>query len=314
MRTSIQWKIVVIYLSVVFVIMVVSGSFIICNIEDTHYEKIKRELMSSAETIEGRLGVSSGADFEESMDKVESTLSTMVALNQHAIYILAPNGEVLLGSKSEPAVGEIMVSDVLPEVIAKKTPQTLEWPLFAYKEAKYDYIEHDRPILDATTGEILVIICVRADATDIYDNVFSVMKTITLAAMIAMGIAAVFSAIFARMITVPIKQLTKSSKQLVAGSFSRIPIYSEDEIGQLTQSFNYMAAELSKTMTAISSEKSKLEKILENMADGVMAFNRQGVLIHANSVCYEMLGNTNMDHRFDFIFPKLGVEVSFDKL
>mgnify|MGYP003191357253 CR=1 FL=1 len=292
MRTSIQWKIVVIYLSVVFVIMVVSGSFIICNIEDTHYEKIKRELMSSAETIEGRLGVSSGADFEESMDKVESTLSTMVALNQHAIYILAPNGEVLLGSKSEPAVGEIMVSDVLPEVIAKKTPQTLEWPLFAYKEAKYDYIEHDRPILDATTGEILAIICVRADATDIYDNVFSVMKTITLAAMIAMGIAAVFSAIFARMITVPIKQLTKSSKQLAAGSFSRIPIYSEDEIGQLTQSFNYMAAELSKTMTAISSEKSKLEKILENMADGVMAFNRQGVLIHANSVCYEMLGNT----------------------
>ena len=118
MRTSIQWKIVAIYLSVVFVIMVVSGSFIICNIEDTHYEKIKRELMSSAETIEGRLGVSSGADFEESMDKVESTLSTMVALNQHAIYILAPNGEVLLGSKSEPAVGEIMVSDVLPEVIA----------------------------------------------------------------------------------------------------------------------------------------------------------------------------------------------------
>ncbi|MFQ9697998.1 MAG: ATP-binding protein, partial [Zhenhengia sp.] len=180
--------------------------------------------------------------------------------------------------------------------------------------AKYDYIEHDRPILDATTGEILAIICVRADATDIYDNVFNVMKTITLAAMIAMGIAAVFSAIFARMITVPIKQLTKSSKQLAAGSFSRIPIYSEDEIGQLTQSFNYMAAELSKTMTAISSEKSKLEKILENMADGVMAFNRQGVLIHANSVCYEMLGNTNMDHRFDFIFPKLGVEVSFDKL
>lgn len=89
MRTSIQWKIVVIYLSVVFVIMVVSGSFIICNIEDTHYEKIKRELMSSAETIEGRLGVSSGIDFEESMDKVESTLSTMVALNQHAIYILS---------------------------------------------------------------------------------------------------------------------------------------------------------------------------------------------------------------------------------
>ena len=67
-------------------------------------------------------------------------------------------------------------------------------------------------------------------------------------------------------------------------------------------------------MADISSEKNKLEKILENMAGGVMAFNRQGVLIHANSVCYDMLGNMNMDHRFDFIFPRLGVEISFDRI
>lgn len=314
MKSSIQWKIVIIYLSVVLIIMIVSGSFIISNVEDTYYKKIKTELAFSAETIEGRLNLSSGMELEESMDKVEGTLATMVALNQHSIYILDPNGRVRLASVAEPAVGEKIDSKIVPSVIEKKTEQTLAWPPFAYREANHEFIEHARPILDSITGELLAIICVRADASDIYNNVFNVMKTISVAAVMAMGIAAVLSAIFARMITVPIKQLTKSSKQLVAGSFSRIPIYSDDEIGQLTQSFNYMAMELSKTMTAISSEKSKLEKILENMADGVMAFNRQGVLIHANSVCYEMLGNTNMDHRFDFIFPKLGVDVSFDNL
>ena len=50
------------------------------------------------------------------------------------------------------------------------------------------------------------------------------------------------------------------------------------------------------------------------MADGVMAFNRQGVLIHANPVCSEILGENRIDHRFDFIFPKFGVDVSFDQL
>lgn len=315
MKASIQWKIMLIYLSIVLVIMVVSGSFIIFNIENTHYEKIKKELASSAEIIESRLVIENDVQFEESMAEVESTLATMIALNKHSIYILDPEGRVRLGSKPKPAIGELIdYKKVIPDVIRSKEAQTLKWNHFSNRGGGYEFVEHARPILDPQSGEILAIIYVRADAADIYDNVFSAMKTISVASVVAMLIATLFSALFARMITVPIKQLTKSSKQLVAGSFSRIPIYSTDEIGQLTQSFNYMATELSRTMAAISSEKSKLEKILENMADGVMAFNRQGVLIHANSVCYEMLGNTNMDHRFDFIFPKLGVDVSFDQL
>lgn len=314
MKSSIQWKIIIIYLSVVLVIMVISGTFIIFNVENTYYEKIKKEISFSAKTIGDRLALEDDKQLEESMDKVGSTLATMVALNQHAIFILSPDAHVLLGSTSDFAKGDLIDSPIVLNVIQNKKDSTSSWAHFAEKTDENKYIEHARPILDNKTGEILAIIYVKADASDIYDNVFNVMKTLSLASVIAMIIAAFFSAVFARMITVPIKQLTRSSKQLVAGSFSRIPIYSTDEIGQLTQSFNYMATELSRTMGDISSEKSKLEKILENMADGVMAFNRQGVLIHANSVCYEMLGNTNMDHRFDFIFPKLGVDVSFDKI
>ena len=49
-------------------------------------------------------------------------------------------------------------------------------------------------------------------------------------------------------------------------------------------------------------------------ADGVLAFNRQGVLIHANPATYEILGIRQMDHRFDYIFPGIGVKASFDAL
>lgn len=314
MKSSIQWKIVTIYLSVVLVIMVISGSFIIYNIENTHYERIKEELITAAETVETKIEVDTDEELQGSIDEVGSTLATMVSLNKHDIYILDDKGHVLLGSTSDFAKGKLVSESVVIETVGDKKAHTSEWTHFSSQKKDTEYVEHARPIIDQRTGEILAIIYVRADASDIYDNVFNAMKTISLASIIAMFIAAAFSAVFARMITVPIKQLTKSAKQLAAGSFSRIPIYSTDEIGQLTQSFNYMAGELSRTMSDISSEKSKLEKILENMADGVMAFNRQGVLIHANPVCSEMLGSANMDHRFDFIFPKLGVEVSFDQI
>ncbi|MDA3733501.1 ATP-binding protein [Niameybacter massiliensis] len=315
MKTSIQWKIVTIYLSLVLVIMVVSGTLIIYDIENTYYEKLKNELVDAAEMIETRLAVETDEQLEESIDEVEKTLSMLVALNKHDIYILDATGHLLLGSTSKYAIGQLVPSkQVIPKVIDKKQAVTLDWPNFASQDGGPEYVEHARPIMDKNTGDLLAIIYVMADASDIYNNVFNAMKTISLASMVAMAIAALFSAIFARMITVPIKQLTKSSKQLAEGSFSRIPIYSTDEIGQLTQSFNYMATELSRTMGAISSEKSKLEKILQNMADGVMAFNRQGVLIHANPVCSEILGENRIDHRFDFIFPKFGVDVSFDQL
>ncbi|MGL4799000.1 MAG: ATP-binding protein [Cellulosilyticaceae bacterium] len=317
MRASIQWKIVGIYLCVVMIIMVTSGSFIIYNIENAQYNKIKNQLSDAADNIERILGPQDGMNPQKSLDEVETKLKTVISLNEQTIYILDAEGRVQLGTATKYKKGDYADSGsaIVGDAIQKKKAATASWVHFTSNSQKgQNVIDHARPVLDPLTGEILSIIYVEADASEIYDNVLSVMRTISVASVLAMGIAVVFSAIFSRMITVPIKQLTSSSKQLAAGSFNRIPIYSSDEIGQLTQSFNYMATELSRTMADISSEKSKLEKILENMADGVMAFNRQGVLIHANSVCYEMLGNTNMDHRFDYIFPRLGVEISFDRI
>lgn len=313
MKSSIQWKLVGIYLCVVLIIMIVSGSFIVYSIEDKQYLSMKEDISRIAMQIEETLGLEKNVNLEENIELIEGRLKKILALNSYQIYVLDSEGRVRLGTSTIHDIDSIVESDVVVSAIITSKPASSTWIHFGDKNNMQE-LEHARPVYDGQTKEMISIIYIIADTTEIYENVSNVKTTMSLGVMMAMGIAAVFSAAFSRMITVPIKQLTTSAKQLVAGSFQRIPIYSVDEIGQLTQSFNYMATELSRTMGDISSEKSKLEKILENMADGVMAFNRQGVLIHANSVCYEMLGNTNMDHRFDFIFPKLGVDISFDKL
>lgn len=296
--------------------MITSGSFIIYNIEETYYGQIQGELTSSVESIERILGPEMEQTLQQNIDEVSTKLKTVVSLNKHKIYVLDKDGRVQLGTAASPNIGEVIRSEAVIQAIRTKQATTDDWTYFAGggKQGSVQFIGHAKPILSPYTQEIVSIIYVSADISEIYENIVGVMQTLGVASLLAMVIAAVFSSIFSRMITVPIKQLTSSAKQLAAGSFSRIPIYAADEIGQLTQSFNYMATELSRTLGDISSEKSKLEKILENMADGVMAFNRQGVMIHANSVCYEMLGNTNMDHRFDYIFPRLGVEASFDMI
>lgn len=317
MKTSIQWKIVGIYLCVVMIIMMASGSFIVYNIEQKNYKALEGKLKETAKSIQTLLALEDNLDIDKDRAEITERLRNVVALDKSTfIYILDENGYVKIATGTSPAPEELVKSKVVIEAINLEQESVTEWIPFTSRNNNQNQskIEYAMPVFDGETEDITSIIYVVASTEEMYENVGYVMKAISMGSILAIFIAAAFSSVFSRMITEPIKQLTKSSKLLAGGSFNRIPIHSTDEIGQLTQSFNFMATELSRTMSDISSEKNKLEKILENMADGVMAFNRQGVLIHANSVCYEMLGVSSMDHRFDYIFPKLGLDVSFDNI
>ncbi len=308
MKTSIQLKIVMIYLSIILIIMIVSGTFIVYNIEERDYKTIQANIEKRAADLEVRLNWQTITK-EDIKDKVDSD-------GKEHIYILTPDGKVSFGTSSELMRGETVKSEVVIRAISTGKPATAPIIHFASKSIEQKkFTDHARPVIDPSTGSVTAIIYVSASIEQVYDNMLEVMKTIAMGSLVAMLITGIFGIAFSRMITAPIKQLTTSAKKLAEGDvIRRIPIESKDEIGELTQSFNYMAMQLGNTMETIISEKNKLEKIFEHMADGVMAFNRQGVLIHANSVCYEMLGALNMDHRFDYIFPKLGLSLSFDKL
>lgn len=308
MRTSIQLKIVMIYLSVIIIVMMVIGTFIVYNIEERDYKNVQANLQKIAVEIEVLLNWQAG-NIEDIKNK------KINIINENHIYILDPEGRVNLGTNSELLIGETVKSEVVIRAIHTKKSATAPIAHFANKRTGSKYTDHARPIIDPVTGEITAIIYVAANIEQIYDNMSEVMRTIALGSVVAMLITGLFGLAFSKMITSPIKELTTSAKRLAAGNLiKRIPIESNDEIGDLTQSFNYMATQLGNTMEAVVSEKNKLEKIFEHMADGVMAFDKEGMLIHTNSLCYEMLGALNMDHRFDHIFPKLGMKISFYEL
>ncbi len=64
-------------------------------------------------------------------------------------------------------------------------------------------------------------------------------------ALLALGLALVVSAFFARRISEPIKMLAENTRALAAGEFStRVELDSRNEIGQLAETFNFMAQEI----------------------------------------------------------------------
>ena len=128
------------------------------------------------------------------------------------------------------------------------------------------------------------------------------------------GFAIAFAAgyFFSRAITYPLAKLMRKAESIAKGDFDQeLEVKSGDEIGKLADTFNYMAANLKNTLVEISSEKSKLETILNYMTDGIIAFNLRGEVIHTNPASARILGAEGL-MTFQEYRDRFGFEYSFE--
>jgi two-component system sensor histidine kinase VicK len=124
----------------------------------------------------------------------------------------------------------------------------------------------------------------------------------------ALAITVILGFLIARSITVPINDVTKKAEKMAQGDFSQeVSVKSDDEIGRLAEMFNLLRKELDRTLSEMSSEKNKLEAILKNMADGLIAIDLSGHIMHANPAAREMLkfGDGDIENKhYDRIIEK----------
>ncbi len=75
----------------------------------------------------------------------------------------------------------------------------------------------------------------------------SISRSILIASLIAALAALIVGALLLRQLTVPLRQLARATEQIASGNSGpgpRLPVYSQDELGQLSAAFNRMAARL----------------------------------------------------------------------
>lgn len=85
------------------------------------------------------------------------------------------------------------------------------------------------------------------------------------------------------MISKPIHEMSMVAKRLSKGDFSKkAPVLSNDEIGELAETLNFMSEEIKDKLDRITSEEAKLEAILMNMSEGVILTDEKGQILLAN--------------------------------
>lgn len=147
-------------------------------------------------------------------------------------------------------------------------------------------------------GTYIIYICdTKEELNVIIQRIFGI---IVQAILMGIAISLIMGYFLSRTITTPISNLTKKAKRLAEGEFeSKIDVKSNDEIGTLTETFNDMSVKLQDAMLQMSTEKNKVEAMLLNMTDGVMAFDTDGSVIHINPTARKMF-NLSDEHDIEF--------------
>jgi len=114
--------------------------------------------------------------------------------------------------------------------------------------------------------------------------------TLTLTVLVALFGAFALAFLMARRLVAPLYILAEGTQAVAQGDFSpRQAIYSGDELGVLTQSFNQMTRQLDdarreteRHRAEVESARGYLESILANLSAGVLVFDRRFVLRTVN--------------------------------
>lgn len=113
-----------------------------------------------------------------------------------------------------------------------------------------------------------------------------------LALVFSAGVVAVFWIGYAvsRRIIRPVVQLVQTSRAIAAGDLSRrTGLQREDEIGTLAETFDHMTGELQRLLKIQEEEASKLNAILNSIADGVIVQDLEGEILVMNPAARNIL-------------------------
>lgn len=292
------------YLGLVFMVMIVTGSYILLSMQKTEIDKARTQLELYAEKVSEQVVESyEESDFQNGLEQFTRTSSSGSQIQGN---IINEYGETVASTTVSQPPFPVYNNSVV--VMAKAGE-------IGFDDSRTDAETDTTWICYATpamtiNGTVKYIVYAQMNASSMQESLAQTTRTIVVAVFLALVLAVLMAYVFAKTLTGPIHQLTLKAKLLAEGDLKQtVEVYSEDEIGQLAESFNYMASELNKTVGETFREKNKLEAILHNMTDGVISFDKNGDISHANTVAAEMLEVENLDFNLDMFTRKYDLEL-----
>lgn len=308
MFKNIQQRVVLIFALLSISLITVVGSFMVVNIVN-FYNNEFFVMMNKVFNEEFVYQLKQSAKTQNSLESVSEAVNSYIGplgIDTYRFYCIldANTGAVLKTSDSSRSENLDKTENIVRAMAGERG----------------DLVNTDKGYMDyalllETGGQRNYIVYVK----DTKEELDSITKNIVIIVIEALLVAVLTSAILGyllgKTITVPIINLTKRAERLAAGEFEASEMSKEsDEIGRLSNAFTNMSGELKKTINEVNEEKTKVETILQNMTDGILAFDLEKKLILSNPRAKTLMNIDGKDLDFDEFFKKTQADITFGDL
>ncbi|WP_168122063.1 ATP-binding protein [Paenibacillus sp. HB172176] len=131
-----------------------------------------------------------------------------------------------------------------------------------------------------------------AMSLDAVDQSIARLTAVLIAGLLILFVAAaLISYRIAQGLTKPLEKITRVAKRIKNMDYrARVEVTKQDEIGELGTAINAMADSLQVQMSRIKQNESQLESVLDNMINGIVMIDANGVILLMNRRAEDVLG------------------------
>ena len=285
MFRSLHMKLVMIMLLLVTSLMAVVGAFLMTSVTnfyiDDFYEQMSEVFGESnaafVSSLREEAAQEDGAARLQMMLEAYSGTLSIDSRNRNYYVLDGRSGEVLASSNED---GQLL--EQTENILTARNGEVGD-----HSDLAASYMDVAIPI---SGGDNSFIIYIRDSRTTVSSLNSELLFIILQALLVGLLVSVLLSFLLAKTMIDPIEKLTEGAERVASGDFSeKLEVDSTDEIGILTTTFNDMASVLHSTLEAVEDERNKLDTLFLHMTDGVVAYDRDGALIHCNPAASELL-------------------------
>lgn len=283
-KRSIKWRFIIPFVLIIIAVTTFLSLYLSNRYTTAYYEDTRLSLISEANLLAAEI---SGLQDSELTNEELQKIADRYAENLSArVTIILPDGIVVAETELNP---ETMVNHLnrpeVQQVINGEPGYNIRYSTTLKMQMMYVAVGQTRD------GQLDRIVRLAKPLAMISPRVAEIRQILLLGALGAILLAVVAAFVAANITTTPIKKLTRSAKSIAEGDFSYIPeIGPDNEINDLTRAFAHMAGRMKDQIYVISSQKEKLERIVDRLMDGLIIVNPDGKIELINQTARSMFG------------------------
>lgn len=315
--SSIQFKVAAIFILLLLVTIEIIGAYFVHSLEQQNIESFEAQVQLPS-YVTTSLASNLSSSSAKTRRSVQTTINDISNIQNSDIEIVNSQGKIVAlknNNNSQSSVGQRTTNTQIKDVIysGRKTTQ------ISHNDRDGSYYVSITPLVSSNGDNNTVVgaVYVRANMDQVYKNINNIVFIFFVASLVAGLLGALISIVVARAITRPIAEMRKQAIRMANGDYSgQVRVYSEDELGQLAVAVNNLSVRVEEEQENSDAERNRLDSVLSQMTDGVVATDRHGNITIINEAAQAFL---NVDQKTAFseqLVDLLGINstTSFDDL